>query len=110
MRRYGAVHQGDEHEAATGHERAGVVWVSQAQALLDLAGDRIDCREIALIALGRLVPAARALEPAFGLAALGKLAVVGDILAGRHRRDVHQLSLLAVRGRPEIVAAGAVRA
>src|SRR6185436_5525125 len=105
-----AIQQRQEDEPTTGCKRAAVVWIAKRDGLLDVAGEWIDGREIAFVALRRAVAAARAGEPALILAALGKLPVAGDILTGGHGRNVEELGLRAVGRRPVVVAAGAVGA
>src|SRR5262245_42398423 len=106
----GAVHECDEDESAAGRKRAAVVGIAERDALLDVTREWIDRGEVALVALGRAVTATSSGEPALILAALGELAVVGDLLAGRHRRNVEEPGLRAVGGRPIVVAAGTVGA
>ena len=95
-----AVGEAGEDEAAAGRERAAVLGIGNAHALLDVAGEGIGDDEIGLVALD--VPELGAL-PVAGLG--GQLRIERHLVAGRDRGDVEQLGLRAVGRRPIVVAA-----
>src|SRR5258707_761502 len=98
--RDGAIHEGQEHEAAAGRERAGAVRVAQMHVLLDLAAQRIDGGQVALPALVGLAEPA---VPAPFLVVFFAVDTDGD--AVRQSRDIQELGLGAVGRRPVVVAA-----
>src|SRR5258707_15889948 len=98
--RDGAIHEGQEHEAAAGRERAGAVRVAQMHVLLDLAAQRIDGGQVALPALVGLAEPA---VPAPFLVVFFAVDADGD--AVRQSRDIQELGLGAAGRRPVVVAA-----
>src|SRR6185369_4160459 len=84
---------------------AAEIGIAQMRGLLHFAGEGIDLRQLALVALWRPVAAARAHVPALVLFARRELTAVGDVLTGGHRRDVEKFRSRAVGGRPEVGAA-----
>ena len=92
---------GRENHAAGSGKGAAIVRVRHVHLALDLAGERVEGREISLVPVSGPVIGA-----AFPVACLvAQFWLLGDIYTGRQGREVQQLGLRAVGSRPIVVAA-----